>query len=142
MDPDWLRHLLTQGQDSLAGTAAEWENFNRFMTELESDWRDGAGLTVFLRYLETVRTQSRVLRDRASSHIGVLGVVGSQALDFTATRAAHDGAAAEFGRARADAISDLDEALSDAAQSMRLSDTSTSLCNQAVALTTQLRFQS
>ena len=141
MDPEWLRNLLRTGQESMAGTKAEWNNFDRFVTELNGTWTDAAGQVVLSVHLEAIRAQAHTLQANASEHLAVLDAVGGQAADFAAVCRACDQAAAQFRRARTDAVSDLNEAAADAERGLGLAGTAAELAKQAAAGAARLAAQ-
>lgn len=139
MDPGWLRHLAVQGRESLAGTTAEWDAFDRYAAEREADWRDSAGRAVAQGPVAELRSQAQVLRTSALSHMDALDAMAVLADGFVRARAEHDEAGAASGRAQTAALADLDEGVRDAARACRHADASTAAAAQAGSIVAQLQ---
>lgn len=142
MDAAWLRSLSTQARDSLAGTAAEWDAFERYADETEAVWLDSAGRAIAQGPLADLRDHAAHIGAGGTAHVAAMDAVADDADTFAAARAEHEVHAASFRRAHLEATSDLDQSASDADRATHNARIALAAASDAATIATRLQMQS
>ena len=142
MDPKWLLNLSRRAQESVAGTEAEWGSVDRFIVDLERLWTDAAGRAMSRGHVDAIRSQAGLLRAAAGSHVAAIEGTAPMTLDFVGARSRHADAASRFRRSNTDAVSDLDQSVTDSGMALALAGSCSAAADDAAAMAAKLEHQS